>query len=86
MKPILIDEFIKNADECQTETEVTIDGVLYTGYQIAKPLNYDPEYLSIEERQEMANAILEGKAIAVRYFSDLSEEEQVEYVKSKIKQ
>jgi hypothetical protein len=32
----------------------------------------------------MANAILEGKAIAVRYFCDMTEDEQVEYVKSKI--
>lgn len=84
MKPILIDEFIKDANENQTEVKVTIDGNLLTGWQIAKPLNYDPDYFSMEDRQEMATAILEGKAIAVRYFCDLTEDEQVEYVKSKI--
>ena len=84
MKPLLIDEFIKDADETQEGTNVTIDGKVYNGYQIAKPLNYDPDYFSIEDRQEMANAVLEGKGIAVRYFCDMTEEEQVEYVKSKI--
>jgi len=85
MKPLLIDEFIKDANETQEGTTVTIDGIAYNGYQIAKPLNYDPDYFSLEDRQEMANAILEGKAIAVRYFCDLTEEEQIEYVKSKMK-
>lgn len=84
MKPLLIDEFINDANEAQECTSVTIDGKVYNGYQIAKPLNYDPDYFSIEDRQEMANAILEGMAIAVRYFCDMSEEEQVEYVKSKL--
>lgn len=84
MKPLLIDEFIKDANETQEGTSVTIDGEVYNGYQIAKPLNYDPDYFSIEDRQEMANAILEGKAIAVRYFCDMTEEEQIEYVKLKI--
>ena len=85
MKPILIDEFIKDISDTQESTSVIIEGQTFEGYQIAKPLNYDPEYLSIEERQEMANSILEGKAIAVRFFRDLTEEEQVEYVKSQIK-
>ena len=84
MKPLLIDEFIKDANETQEGTTVTIDGVAYNGYQIAKPLNYTPDYFSLEDRQEMANAILEGKAIAVRYFCDLTDEEQIEYVKSKL--
>lgn len=84
MKPILIDEFIKDADETHEGTSVTIDGVVYNGYQIAKPLNYDPDYFSMKDRQEMVDAILAGKAIAVRYFCDMSEEEQIEYVKSKI--
>lgn len=54
------------------------------GWQIAKPLNYDPEYLTIDERQKMAKLILEGKAIAVQYFTDLTKEEQEAYVKTKI--
>lgn len=85
MKPILIDEFIKDISETQESASVLIEGQSFEGYQIAKPLNYEPEYLSIEERQEMANAVLEGKAIAVRFFRDLTEEEKVEYVKSQIK-
>jgi hypothetical protein len=66
------------------EFKVNVDGEELIGWQIAKPLNYDPEYLSMEDRQEMANAILEGKAIAVRFFEDLTPEEQSEYVKNYI--
>ena len=84
MKPLLIDEIVTDGNECQTSITVTIDGIQYTGYQIAKPLNYDPNHLSMKDRQEMANAILEGKAIAIRYFEDLTEEEQINYVKSKL--
>lgn len=84
MKPILIDELIKK-NIVQEGASVKIDNVVYNGYQIAKPLNYDPNYLSLEDRQEMANAILEGKAIAVRYFCDLTEDEKIEYVKSNLK-
>jgi hypothetical protein len=83
MKPILVDEFVKDSNDCQSEVNVTINGKIFTGYQIAKPLNYDPDYFSMEDRQEMANAVLEGKAIAVRYFCDLTEQEQIDYVKSK---
>jgi len=85
MKPILVEDFIKDYQETQTETKVTIDGKTYIGWQIAKPLNFEPEYFDMKDREEMANAILEGKAIAVRFFSDLSEKEQQEYVKLKIK-
>jgi len=84
MKPILIDEFIKDISENQEEISVVIEGQTFEGYQIAKPLNYESEYLSIEERQEMANAVLEGKAIAVRFFRDLNDKEKVEYIKSQI--
>lgn len=85
MKPILIDDFIKESnDSPQSSHNVTVDGTVYTGYQIAKPLNYEPEYFSSLERQEMADAVLAGKAIAVRYFSDMTEEEQVAYVKAKL--
>ena len=85
MKPILIDEFIKDANETQTEVKITIDGNLLTGWQIAKPLNYDSDFLSTKDREEMAKYILEGKAIAIRYFEDLEEDEKVEYVKSKLR-
>lgn len=84
MKPILIDDFIKDVDVNQTEVNVTIDGKILTDWQIAKLLNYDSDYFSLEDRQEMANAVLEGKAIAVRYFCDMTDDEQIEYVKSRI--
>jgi hypothetical protein len=83
MKPILIDDLINDASN-QSGSSVTIDGVTYNGYQIAKPFNYEPQFVSMSDRRDMARAILYGTAIAVRYFIDLSEEEQIEYVKSKI--
>lgn len=66
-------------------TKVTVDGVEYSGYQAAKPMNFDKECMTDEERQEMAQLVLDGKAIAVCYFEDLSEEEQVAYVRENIK-
>lgn len=64
---------------------VKVDGKEFQGWQIAKPMNYDPEYFTMEERKAMADAIMEGKAIAVRFFEDLTPEEQSEFVKEKIK-
>lgn len=84
MKPILIDE-INNEFGSNTESfSVDVDGAEYIGWQIAKPMNYDPEYFTMEERKSMADAIMEGKGIAVRFFKDLTPEEQSEYVKSKL--
>jgi len=83
MKPILIDELVKECCD-EEQHQVTVDGTLFAGYQIAKPLNYTKEYLSMSDRQDMSNAVLEGKAIAVRYFCDLSEDEKTDYVRSKI--
>lgn len=84
MKPILIDDLINDVSN-QSGVSVTIDGVTYNGYQIAKPLNYEPQFVSMSDRRDMVRAILEGTAIAVRYFIDLSEEEQIDYVKNKLK-
>lgn len=84
MKPILIDEIQEEFGSITSGFTVEVDGVKYEGYQIAKPMNYDPEYSTKEERQEMANLVLEGKAIAVQFFSDLTPEEQSAYVKSKL--
>jgi len=83
MKPLLIDELLEN-NNIQSEEKVTIDGNILTGYQIAKPLNYNEEYFSYKERIEMAIEVLKGKAIAVRYFCDMTEDEKSEYVKNKI--
>ena len=84
MKPILIEEFIEKHQDTSSQFNVDVDGNVYSGYQIAKPLNYDPEYLSKKDRQEMADAIMAGKAIAVCFFEDLTPEEQSDYVKRKI--
>ena len=83
MKPFLIDEFLENQNT-SAEFTVDVDGRELQGWQIAKPLNYDPEYLSKKDRREMANAIMKGKAIAVCFFEDLSPEEQAEYVRKRL--
>ena len=80
---ILIDDLIKE-DSCQEQVSVEVDGQLMNGYQIAKPLNYDPEYFELAERWKMAKLVMEGKAIAVQYFVDLTKEQQEAYVKEKI--
>lgn len=88
MKPILIDDLI-DLDENQSDFTVNVgegdQEDIRTGWQIAKPLNYDPDYLSQKDREEMAQAVLDGKAIAVCFFEDYTPEEQSEYVKKKIK-
>lgn len=80
---MLIDDIIED-DSCQEGVTVIVDGEKMNGYQIAKPLNYGSEYLPMEERWKMAQLIMAGKAIAVQYFSDLTEDEQVAYVKKKM--
>ena len=84
MKPILIEDFIEEHQDTTSQFSVDVDGNSYSGYQIAKPLNFDPEYLSKEDRKEMADAIMAGKAIAICFFEDLTPEEQAEYVNRKI--
>lgn len=76
----LIDDFKHTSSEHRVEVE---EGE-FQGFMLAKPLNYDPEYLTDKERREMADAIMAGKAIAVRFFDDFSEEEKREYVTKKI--
>jgi len=83
MKKILIDDLVaENTDggSC-AEFRVDVDGNTFSGYKIAKPLNYDPEYSTKKERKEMAQLVLDGKAIAVSFFEDLTPEEQSEHVK-----
>lgn len=86
MKAQLIDELIKNEDGMQQEHKVTVDGEDYNMWMVAKPMNYDPEYTSKKERKELAQLVLDGKAIAVQFFEDLTDEEQVEYIRKKIKE
>jgi hypothetical protein len=84
MNPILIDELIKE-DRTDTETSVIIEGKKLTGWQLAKPCNYDKEYTSFIDRLKGAWLVFTCKAIPVQYFCDLTEEEQIAYVKTQIK-
>lgn len=81
---ILIDDLIKDEDSVSNETIVTVDGTPYSGWQIAKPMNYEKEFTSKKERKKMADLVMEGKAIAVQYFTDLTVEQQSDYVKAKL--
>jgi hypothetical protein len=81
MKAILIDELVK--DQSTTEqVSVTIEAKKLKGWQIAKPLNYEKKYTRFIDRFKSAFKVLTGKAIAVQFFTDLSEEEKIAYVKT----
>ena len=83
MKTILIDELVK--DQSVTEqASVVIEGKMLEGWQIAKPLNYDKKYTTLKDRFVMAKKVLLGKAIAVQFFTDLTEDEKISYVKKQI--
>ena len=83
MKTILIDELVK--DQSTTEqVSVVIEGKTIEGWQIAKPLNYDKKYTTLKDRFVMAKKVLLGKAIAVQFFTDLTEDEKISYVKNQI--
>ncbi len=84
MKPIVIDELLKE-DHTDTETSVTINGKKMTGWQLAKPENYRKEYTPFIERLIGAWKVFQCKAIPVQYFCDLTQEEQVEFVKTQLK-
>ena len=72
MKSILIEDFIaRNVNAPQEQVQFKDDkGVLHQGWAIAKPLNYDKEYLPEEYRKAMAQEVLEGHAIAVHFTQD----------------
>jgi len=57
---------------------------MFEGWQIAKPLNCNKEYTTLKDRFVMAKKVLLGKAIAVQYFTDLTEDEKISYVKKQI--
>ena len=83
MKTILIDELVK--DQSTTEqVSVVIEGKTIEGWQIAKPLNYDKKYTTLKDRFVMARKVLFGKAVAVQFFTDLTEDEKISYVKTKL--
>ena len=83
MKAILIDELVKD-DSVQESVSVVVDNNKLEGWMIAKPLNYDKEYTTLKERFVMAKKVLFGQAIAVQFFSDLTEQEKITYVKTKL--
>lgn len=72
MKSILVETFLsRNVGAPQTEVRFTDDnGVTHSGWAIAKPLNYDSEYVPEEDRKAMAQEVLDGRAIAVHYTED----------------
>lgn len=83
MEAILIDELVK--DQLTTEqVSVVIEGKKLEGWQIAKPLNYDKKYTTFFQRCTMAKKVLLGKAIAVQFFIDLTEQDKIAYVKTKL--
>ena len=85
MKKILIDSVKELFGNNKSEFIVDVNGKPMKGWQIAKPLNYDKEHLSMKERRAMARAILKGKAIAVAFFEDLTPDEQSAYVEEQIR-
>lgn len=72
MKSILVEDFLaRNVDAPQTQVQFNDEkGELHGGWAIAKPLNYDKEYISYDDLCEMANEVLAGRAIAVHFTED----------------
>ena len=83
MRTILIDELVKDKSVSEQES-VVIEGKMFDGWQIAKPLNYDKKHTTLKDRFVMAKKVLFGKAIAVQFFTDLTEDEKNSYVKNQI--
>ncbi len=83
MKAILIDELVKDQPASES-VSLVVDGKQLAGWQIAKPLNYTKQYTTLKERFVMAKKVLFGQAIAVQFFSDLTEQEKIAYVKTKL--
>ena len=83
MKTIFIDELVKDQSVSE-QVSVVIEGKMLEGWQIAKPLNCNKEYTTLKDRFVMAKKVLFGKAIAVQFFTDLTEDEKISYVKNQI--
>lgn len=72
MKSELIEDIVERFTEA-TQRQVEFkdeNGVIHQGWVIAKPLNYDKEYVSEEDRKAMAQEVLDGRAIAVHFTED----------------
>lgn len=81
---LLLDTLVKRAETTLTEHRIEIDGTIFTGYMMAKPLNYSKKYTTLFDRFRMLKAIMRGKAIAVCFFEDMTKEQQRVYAKSVI--
>lgn len=64
MKSILIDDLIKSEQAAPSASfTVEHEGKSYTGWGLAKPLNYDAEYLPEDVRKAMAQKFLPGEQL-----------------------
>ena len=72
MKSKLIEDIVELFTEAPHEQVEFKDdnGDMHQGWAIAKPLNYDKEYVSEEDRKAMAQEVIEGRAIAVHFTED----------------
>ena len=71
---------IDNIGNCTSEIKIIINGIQYTSWMKAKPIN--PRRFRTRVRD--AIMILKGKAIGVQYFEDLTEEKKEQYFKKYI--
>ena len=71
---------IDNTGNCTSEIKIIINGIQYTSWMRAKPIN--PRRFGTRIRD--AVMILKGKAIGVQYFEDLTEEKKEQYFKKYI--
>lgn len=60
--------------------KIPVDGILYEGHVSSKPIN--PRWFRTRVRD--AIKVFRGKAIAVQYFDDLTEDQKRKYVKKEI--
>lgn len=81
MKPVLIDDLIVES-HAQCEINRQLMGVRVRGWKIAKPLNYNFNFF---EKIQLSLHIFRGKAIAVRFFEDLTEKDKDDHIKKNLK-
>ena len=74
MKPMLIDR-VSSYHSTQSCEKLRYEGQLYEHWCIAKPYS---QRFGFKTRFRHALLVLMGKAVAVQYFKDLSDEEKLE--------
>ena len=70
MKSVLIEDIIDFKDSHSQVKFRLEDGTTMQGYAIAKPLNYDKEYLDKKTIDAWIEEIRAGRAIAVHFTED----------------